>query len=108
MALFLNQFSYTPEAWAAMLRKPEDRSGVLKALVEKNGGKLLCLYYSFGEHDGFTITEYPDSASAMATVLAVYSAGHLRAVKTTEIFTTAEAVQAMKKGGSVTFQGPKG
>ena len=108
MAHYMTQFSFTPEAWAALLRKPEDRTAAVKALLEKLGGKLISYHYCFGEYDGVIISESPDSLTAMSGVLASYSGGHLRSVKTTELFTTAEAVQAMKRAGTVTFQGPKG
>jgi len=44
MALYMTQFSYTPEAWAALMKKPEDRSVPLKALFEKLGGRLIGMY----------------------------------------------------------------
>ncbi len=108
MPLYMTQFSLTAEAWAALARNPEDRTVPLKALAEKLGGRLLGYYYTFGEYDGFVITEYPDNATAMAAVLAAISPGHLSATKTTVLLSVAEAMQAMKKGGSVAFQGPKG
>ncbi len=40
MAFFMTQFSYTPEAWAAMTRAPEDRTKAGKARVEAAGGRL--------------------------------------------------------------------
>jgi len=98
MAHYMIQFTFTPEAWAALLRKPEDRTAAVKALLETLGGKLVSYHYCFGEYDGVIISECPDSLTAMAGVLASYSGGHLRAIRTTELFTTAEAVQAMMLG----------
>ena len=46
MAVYMTQFSYTAEAWAALVKNPADRTGGLKNLVEKMGGKLLHFYYS--------------------------------------------------------------
>ena len=108
MALYMTQFSLTAEAWAALARNPEDRSLPVKALVEKMGGRLIGMYYTFGEYDGFVISELPDNVSSMATALAAIAPGHLRGTKTTVLLSVAEAMQAMKKAGSISFQAPKG
>jgi len=108
MSLTMTQFAYTPEAWAALMRNPEDRSLLLKALVEKLGGRLLGMYYTFGEYDGVAIVELPDNVASMTAVLASIAPGHLRATKTTLLFTVAEAMQAMKKASTITLPRPKG
>lgn len=37
MALYMTQFRYTSEAWAALARNPEDRSAAVSALAESMG-----------------------------------------------------------------------
>ena len=108
MALYMTQFSLTAEGWAALVRNPEDRSVALKALAEKLGGRFLGLYYTFGEYDGLTLSDYPDNATSMAAVLAAIAPGHVRATKTTALLTVGEAMEAMTKAGSVGFKGPRG
>ena len=108
MALYMTQFSLTAEGWAALVRNPEDRSVALKALAEKLGGRFLGLYYTFGEYDGLVMVEYPDNATNMASVLAAVAPGHVRATKTTVLLSVGEALDAMKKAGSMAFKGPKG
>src|SRR2546422_3868706 len=58
MPFYLERFSYTPEAWARLIKKPEDRREVARAVVEKLGGKLHGFWYGFGEHDGFRSEEH--------------------------------------------------
>lgn len=108
MALYMTQFSYTPEAWAALMKKPEDRSVPLKALFEKLGGRLIGLYYCFGEYDGVAIGELPDNTAEMTMLLAVIAPGHLKATKTTVLFTVQEAMQALGKAGGIAYPAPKG
>jgi uncharacterized protein with GYD domain len=108
MALYMTQFSYTPEAWAALMKKPEDRSVPLKALFEKLGGRLIGLYYCFGEYDGVAIGELPDNTAEMTMLLGVIAPGHLKATKTTVLFTVQEAMQAMGKAGGIAYPAPKG
>jgi uncharacterized protein with GYD domain len=107
MSTYMIQFSLTTDGWAALVRNPEDRGVALKGLAERLGGRFLGLYYTFGEYDGFTLCDYPDSSTAMASVLAAIGPGHVRATRTTVLLSVAEAMQAMKKAGSIAFQGPK-
>jgi len=71
------------------------------------GGKLVSLHYSFGEHDGVILSEVPDDTSAAALAIAAVSAGHVRSIRTTRLFTAAEAVAAMKKAGSAAYKPPR-
>jgi uncharacterized protein with GYD domain len=48
MPLYMSQFAYTPEAWAALVDNPEDRSAAVRELTEAMGGRLLSWYLSFG------------------------------------------------------------
>ena len=61
------------------------------------GGRLLCLYYCYGDFDGVCISEYPDNVANVAGILAIVTAGHLKSVKTTVLVGVDEAVLAMKK-----------
>ena len=106
MALYLAQFAYTAEALAAMAKNPQDRSVPVRELIQKLGGRLVGFYYCFGEYDGVGIVELPDDSAATALALAAVSPGHLRAYKTTKLFTVEETMEAMHKAGSLTFQGP--
>ena len=106
MPLYMTQFSYTPEAWAALLRSPTDRSEALGRLAEQLGGKLVSLYYAFGDYDGVIVIEAPDDVTAAAVVLAAVSPGHVKAVKTTRLLTVEEAMEAMRKAGGATYRAP--
>jgi uncharacterized protein with GYD domain len=101
MALFMIQATYTPEAWARMAQKPEDRREAVRPLAEKLGGKLIDIYFCMGEYDAIVLIEAPDAASAAAASVGAYAAGHLRAIKTTPLFTVEEAMGVMRKVGSI-------
>jgi len=106
MALYMVQGTYTAEAWAAMAKNPQDRSIPVRELAQKLGGRLIGLYFCFGEYDVVVLTEMPDDNAALATSLAAVTPGHLKAIKTTKLFTVEETMEAMRKAGSLTFQGP--
>jgi uncharacterized protein with GYD domain len=103
----MTQFSYTKEAWAALVKKPEDRGAVFKKLVEALGGRLVNIYYCMGEYDGVVIYEAPDEVTTMAGVLAAITPGHLKATKTTVLYTMEQAMEAMGKAAKLTYAGPK-
>lgn len=43
MPLYLTKFSTTPEAWAKLIKQPEDRRQEVGRLLEAAGGKLRSL-----------------------------------------------------------------
>ena len=106
MALYMIQGAYTAEAWATMTKHPQDRSKPFSELAQKLGGRMIGVYYCFGEYDVVVLAEVPDDNAALATAIAAVSPGHLKAIKTTKLFTVEETMEAMRKAGSLAFQGP--
>ncbi len=105
MSLYMYQFKYTRAAWAGFAKKPEDRRPLVDELLKKLGGKLVAVYYTFGEWDGLVIYEAPNEITAMAAVVAILTPGHLEATKTTVLFTVEDAIKAMSMASSLTFRG---
>jgi uncharacterized protein with GYD domain len=108
MVMSMVQFSYKAEAIQNLISSPEDRSKVVKALIEKLGGKMLSFYYTYGEYDGFVIAEMPDNVTALATFLASSNPATISKLKTTILIPVSEAMQAMKKAQGLTIKPPKG
>ncbi len=106
MAFYMVQAAYTAEAWATMAKNPQDRSKPFSELAQKLGGRLIGVYFCFGEYDVVALTEAPDDNAALATSIAAVTPGHVKAIKTTRLFTIEETMEAMRKAGSVTYQGP--
>lgn len=100
MPYFLHQVSYTPEALARLIAKPQDRSEAVRGPIEKLGGKIKELYFAFGDYDAALITEMPDNVSAAAIALAFAAGGALRHCQTTVLLSNAEALEAMRKAGT--------
>lgn len=108
MPFFLHQVSYTPEALARLIADPQDRFEVIRAPIEKLGGKVRDAYFAFGPYDAVLITEMPDTVSAAAISLAFGAGGALRNCQTTTLLTTAEALDAMRKAGTCGYKSPLG
>jgi len=75
MPLYLVEFGYTPEAWAGLIKSPENREETVRQILEDAGSKLHNLWYTFGENDGFALIEAPDNTTAGALSLAITSSG---------------------------------
>lgn len=105
MPHYLVEFAYTSETWAALIKKPEDRSAAVEALLKSAGGRLISIYYHAGETDGTIITELPNDQAANAVALAAHASGTLRMSRTTRLFTPQETVDALTLAGKLTFRG---
>jgi uncharacterized protein with GYD domain len=108
MPLYMTQFSYTTGAAAEMVRNPEEQRDTLTQLIENLGGRMVGLYYCFGEYDGVIIADIPDQTTGLALILAATAPGHLKQTKTTVLFTMEETIEAMRKAGAQTGAGPGG
>ncbi len=106
MPMYLTSFSYTPEAWASMIRRPEDRRTAAQSYVESVGGRLHGFWYAFGRHDGFTLWEAPDDVSMAAVALALASGGALRSCETTVLLTVEETLDALARARDVRYRPP--
>ena len=106
MPLYMVQASYTPQAIAAMTKSPQDRTEAIRALAEGTGGRLRDVFFSQGDYDIVVVYEAPDAEAANAVALASIAAGHLRAFKTTPLFTGEEIMGAMRRAGQLTLRPP--
>jgi uncharacterized protein with GYD domain len=98
MSHYLLEIAYTPEAWAAQLEDPKDRSEVIRPVLESVGARFECLYYAFGDRDIVGIIDAPDNVSAAAISLAFSAGGALKSCRTTPLMTVQEGMDAMRKG----------
>ena len=104
MAHYLFQVSYTPAAWAALLKNPQDRTKAVTGAIEQFGGKTEGFWFSFGDSDIFGVMQMPDNVSAAAFAMAVSAGGACRSVKTTPLMTIEEGIAAMKKGATSSYR----
>jgi uncharacterized protein with GYD domain len=107
MPHYMTQFAYTADAWKALTKNPTNRLETVKALAEKLGVRIEAAYYAFGEYDGVIISEAPDDKTIAAMVIAASTPGHLKSIKTTVLMTGQETVEALRRAGSVSYEGPK-
>lgn len=106
MPLYLSRFSYTPETWAKLIRKPEDRRAAAQEYIESVGGRLHGFWYAFGTHDGYNLWEAPDNVSMAAVALAIGGGGALSSFETTVLLTVDETLDALRKAGDIGYRAP--
>jgi uncharacterized protein with GYD domain len=106
MPLYLSKFSYTPETWARMISRPEDRRLAAQANVESVGGKLHGFWYAFGEHDGYALWEAPDNVSMAAVALAITAGGALSSLETTVLMSVEDTLEALHRTEQITYRPP--
>jgi uncharacterized protein with GYD domain len=104
MAQYLVQVSYSPEAWASLVKNPQNRISTVSTAIEKLGGKLLQGWLSFGDYDTVVFLEMPDNVAAAAFAAAIAAGGACKSVKTTPLLSPEEGVAAMRKAGSSGYQ----
>jgi uncharacterized protein with GYD domain len=106
MAMYMARFSYTHEAWATLIRSPEDREATVRAMMERHRCKLHNLWYAFGEDDGYALIEAPDNVTAAAVVLAISSSGAFASFKTAVLMSQQDALEAMRLAADVAYTAP--
>lgn len=104
MPHYMIQVAYTAEAWANLVKNPQDRIKAVTPAVDKLGGKVEVGYLAFGEYDIVVIVEMPDNVSAAALAIAFSAGGALKAAKTTPLLTTQEGIDAMKKATATGYR----
>ena len=108
MPLFLAQVSYTPDAWAALVRNPHDRvNQVVGPLMQQLGGKTVGAWFSFGEYDVVVVYEVPDNVSSAAAAMTIGAGGAVKSLKTTPLMSTSEGVEALSRAKSLTYSPPE-
>jgi uncharacterized protein with GYD domain len=108
MGHYLSQVAYTSEAWANMVKNPQDRIEIIAKAVQNLGGSVVGGWLSFGEYDTVSILQMPDDATAAAFSMAVAAGGACKSVKTTPLLSTEEGIEAAKKAAKAGYTPPRG
>jgi uncharacterized protein with GYD domain len=97
MPKYLFKGSYTVEGLKGLLKEGgTGRRAATVQLLQSLGGKMEAYYFAFGDNDFYLIADFPDNASASASVLAVAASG-AGTVTTTVLLSPEEVDEAVKK-----------
>lgn len=97
MAHYLIEVGYTPESWRTQIDKQLNVVDRISPAVKAANGKIVGLYYAFGDSDLIGIMDFPSIEDAAAFALAVTSSGALRSYKTTPLLTVDQGLESMKR-----------
>src|SRR5262245_30437761 len=106
MAQYLIQVAYTPQAWSSLLKNPQDRTKVLKPVLDKLGGSFGSVFFAFGEYDIIGVLNMPANTDAAAFAMAAAAGGAINSIKTTPLMTIDEGIEAMRKAASAGYLPP--
>jgi uncharacterized protein with GYD domain len=110
MPIYITQGRYTRDAVKGMIVRPEDRAEAVSRLLSKAGGRLIGLYFTFGEYDFMVIAEAPSETQIAAALLAAASSGGVTDLRTTLAMTSLEAKGAFAAANDLmrSYQSPGG
>ena len=103
---YMIQATTTPQAAAAVMQNPEDRTEAIRPIFESAGGNLEQYYISLSENTIFLIANVPDQVTLRALTAAFFSRGPWVSYQTTPIITASEAVEVFKKAAAVAYRPP--
>jgi uncharacterized protein with GYD domain len=105
---YLIQVAYTPEAWATMIKEPQNRLEAVRPAVERLGGTFEQAWLTFGEYDLVGVVDMPANTDAAAFAIAVVAGGACKAFKTTPLLSVDEGLEAMRKAQGAGYRRPGG
>ena len=106
MPLYLSKFTYTPETWARLVARPEDRREAARTNIASVGGTLHGFWYAFGAHDGYLLWEAPDNVSMAALALAINGGGAMSSWETTVLMSIEDTLDALHRAAQVDYRPP--
>jgi uncharacterized protein with GYD domain len=101
MPTFITYASYSHSGAKGLIEKPADRSGAIKTLIEKAGGKLIALYFTTGSNDVVLVSEVADGSDAVAVGMAAAASGSLSKIETVRAWTSSEFKGIAEKAAKV-------
>ena len=97
MAKYMWSGSYTQQGIKGVISEGGSaRRAVVEKMMASLGGKLECLYFSFGPDDVVIIVDMPDNVSAAAVGMTVAASGAVSG-RITVLLTPEEVDQAARK-----------
>lgn len=106
MSYFLVQASYSAATWAALIKNPSDPKTRLQGVAEMLGGRIVDVWFSFGEYDVVGIAEFPDKESAAAFSITAIAGGAGGQLKTTPLLSIEEGLATMEKAAALPYRRP--
>src|SRR5215467_4343956 len=106
MAKYMYQASYSMEGVRGLLKETASgRRKAVEAAITALGGKVECLYYTFGAEDVVLIMDMPDNVTVAGLAMTVAASGMVHGRLTT-LLTVEEADRALGVGVKANYRPP--
>lgn len=99
MAHYLIEASYTAQSWSTQIDKPGNAVDRITPVIAACGGKLECLYYTFGDRDVIGIGDFPTPEAAAAFSLVIGSSGATEMFRTTPLLSIDQGIESLRLAG---------
>jgi uncharacterized protein with GYD domain len=107
MTRYLIEHIPVPQAAAAVIKNPQDRTEAIRTIFESVGGRLDHYYIAYAENTIYLLGEVPDQESLAAIMTAIWASGVSMSLKAKALMTATEAVDVYKKAKTVGYRPPK-
>ena len=97
MQLYMYQASYTADAVAAQIERPQDRIKAVTPAFTDMGASIVVGGYPIGEYDVLVVYEAPNDITAAALTLAIAAGGATSSAKTTRLLSGTEWIESLRK-----------
>lgn len=103
---YLVQLKYESKAFENLIANPHSREEAIRPEIEKLGGKIKGLWFSFGRYDVVTILTLPDNVSMEAVAMSVKATGYIKVFNVVPLLSIDESIESMKKASTVGIKSP--
>ena len=99
--IFIIQGSYTKEALAGMVTKPEDRAKEAKRLIEAAGGKFIASFFTLGEFDFLVVCEFDNVKDYVPAAITAAAGGSIAGMRSTVALSWSDARDTFESAGKL-------
>ncbi len=101
MAHYLIEVGYTAQSWNTQIDNQANVVDRITPALNACGGKLECMYYSFGDVDLIGVIDFPTPEDAAGFALAVGSSGALRLYRTTPLLSVDQGIESLRRASDM-------
>lgn len=87
MSKFMIKFTYSCGSWARMVNVADNRTTVVRTLVQSLGGSLESMYWDVQNGASYAIADLPDSVTAVAVMTSTSRTGAFAGVEALVLLT---------------------
>ncbi|GAA4237833.1 GYD domain-containing protein [Actinomadura meridiana] len=106
MPFYLIRSKATPQTWADLIERPEDRREPSEKAASLYGGKIHGYWYAFGEYDVYGLFEAPDNTAAAMLQAAISAGGAYSKVEIVPLLSVEEMLTALNRAKGFPYRRP--